>query len=84
MRMHMEVVCSIEYLLPQVGQKWLWQRKGTNFKCSLHNDGKSTWHHQKKDPRSGLSYQYFLQDIHKTIMNENVTKSPLMIEGQGS
>ena len=27
----MEVERSIEYLLPQVGQKRLWQRKGTNL-----------------------------------------------------
>ena len=24
-------ICSMAYLLPQVGQKRLWQRKGTNF-----------------------------------------------------
>ena len=28
----MEVVRSMEYFVPQVGQKRLWQRKGTNFK----------------------------------------------------
>ena len=29
----MAVVRSIEYMLPQVGQKRLWQRKGTNLRC---------------------------------------------------
>ena len=28
----MEVVLSMEYMLPQVGQKREWQRKGTNLK----------------------------------------------------
>lgn len=30
----MEVVRSIEYLVPQVGQNLLWQRKGTNLRVS--------------------------------------------------
>ena len=29
-----EVVCCIAYLFPQVGQKRLWQRKGTNLRWS--------------------------------------------------
>ena len=33
----MEVVRSIAYLFPQVGQKRLWQRKGTNL--SLPQEG---------------------------------------------